>query len=133
MLFNDLFWLVALHFIVDFQLQSDFVAANKVPGNHDSWPWVLTAHAAAHGAAVALVLNPVFGFAEFVFHWGLDYAKSKGALGHGICWYDDRSGAAYFPESPMAGTEFSHLISHLCSRALMAQHGSAKTNSSKTN
>ena len=83
MLFNDLFWLVALHFIVDFQLQSDFVAANKVPGNYVGWPWVLTAHAAAHGAAVAWVLNPVFGLAEFICHWGLDYAKSKGVLGHG--------------------------------------------------
>ena len=83
MLFNDLFWLVALHFIVDFQLQSDFVAANKVPGNYVGWPWVLTAHAAAHGAAVAWVLNPIFGLAEFICHWGLDYAKSKGVLGHG--------------------------------------------------
>lgn len=83
MLFNDLFWLVALHFIMDYQLQSDFVAANKVPGRYVGWPWVLTAHAAAHGAAVAWVLDPVFGLAEFTLHWAVDYAKSKGLLGEG--------------------------------------------------
>ncbi|MEM1146821.1 MAG: DUF3307 domain-containing protein [Pseudomonadota bacterium] len=83
MLFNDLFWLVTLHFIVDFQLQSDFIAANKVPGSYSGWPWVLTAHAAAHGAAVALIINPIFGLAEFAFHWALDYTKAKGGLGQG--------------------------------------------------
>lgn len=83
MLLNDLFWLVALHFIADFQLQTDFVAANKVPGHYHGWPWVMTAHAAAHGAAVAFVLDPIYGVAEFIVHWIIDYAKSKGLLGEG--------------------------------------------------
>lgn len=83
MLTYDLFWLVTLHFIADFQLQSDFIAANKVPGRHPGWPWIMTAHAAAHGAVVAFILDPRFGVAEFVAHWIIDYAKTKGIFGDG--------------------------------------------------
>ncbi|MEL6662103.1 MAG: DUF3307 domain-containing protein [Pseudomonadota bacterium] len=83
MIFHDLFWLVALHFIADFQLQSDFIAANKIPGRYGGWPFVMTAHAACHGAAVAVILGPAFGAAEFVSHWLIDYAKSRSHFGDG--------------------------------------------------
>ena len=80
---DQLFWLVALHFVADFQLQSDFIAQNKSPGSNVNWPWVLSAHAAVHAAMVGFVLNPLFGLLEFITHWGLDYLKSKGAIGTG--------------------------------------------------
>ena len=50
---DQLFWLVVLHFIFDFQLQSDFIARNKSPGSGHVWPWVLSAHAAGHGTGAA--------------------------------------------------------------------------------
>ncbi|MEM7766893.1 MAG: DUF3307 domain-containing protein [Pseudomonadota bacterium] len=82
-LFTLAFWLVASHFVADFQLQSDFVARNKTPGAAIFWPWVMTAHAALHGALVALVLNPLFGLAEFLSHWAIDYGKARGWFGAG--------------------------------------------------
>ena len=81
MFLDALFWLIVLHFVVDYQLQSDFIAANKVPGRYSAWYFVMTAHSAAHGAAVAYVLNPLLGLAEFVSHWLIDTAKSKGLMG----------------------------------------------------
>jgi len=81
MFLDALFWLIVLHFIADYQLQSDFIAANKVPGSYQAWYFVMTAHAALHGAAVAYVLNPLFGLAEFISHWLIDTAKSKGYMG----------------------------------------------------
>ncbi len=78
------FWLVALHFIGDFQMQNDFIAENKQPGGSGTWPWVLSAHAAGHAVLVALVLGPVFGAAEFIAHWICDYAKSHGWMGRGM-------------------------------------------------
>ncbi|MEL6285145.1 MAG: DUF3307 domain-containing protein [Pseudomonadota bacterium] len=81
--FEQAFWLVALHFAADYHLQSDFVATSKVPGTGAIWPWVMTAHAALHGLFVALVLGPWLGLAEFVTHWLIDLAKSRGWLGTG--------------------------------------------------
>lgn len=81
MFLDALFWLIVLHFIADYQLQTDFIAANKVPGRYQGWYFVMTAHAAVHGAAVAYVLSPLFGLAEFVSHWLIDTAKSKGFMG----------------------------------------------------
>lgn len=77
------FWLIALHFIADFHLQSDFVVRSKVPGSTPVWPWVMTAHSALHGAMVAFVLGPMFGLAEFAAHWLIDHAKTQGRLGKG--------------------------------------------------
>ncbi|MEL6244695.1 MAG: DUF3307 domain-containing protein [Pseudomonadota bacterium] len=82
-LFTKAFWLIALHFVADFHLQSDFVAKNKLPGSVAIWPWVMTAHAALHGAMVGAILGPVFGIAEFAAHWLIDHAKGRGWLGEG--------------------------------------------------
>ena len=76
-----LFWLFVLHFIADFQLQSNYMARNKVPGTSSHWPWVLAAHSAAHGAAVGFLLSPLLGLLEWVAHGVTDTLKSRGALG----------------------------------------------------
>ena len=80
MIFETLFWLIAFHFIADFQLQSDYVATNKIPGSNPAWSLVMTSHAAVHGVAVAYILNPLYGAAEFVTHWLIDTAKSTGII-----------------------------------------------------
>ncbi|MEM0986866.1 MAG: DUF3307 domain-containing protein [Pseudomonadota bacterium] len=77
------FWLVALHFIADFHLQTDFIVREKAPSGNAIWPWVMSAHAAMHGIMVALVLSPIYGVAEWVAHWLIDYAKSTGRLRSG--------------------------------------------------
>jgi hypothetical protein len=77
------FWLVVLHFLCDFHLQSDFIARGKQPGSGAKWPWVMTAHAAVQGGAVAVILGPAAGLAETAAHWLIDYGKSKGWLGKG--------------------------------------------------
>lgn len=81
MLFEQAFWLITLHFVADFHLQSDFIARNKVQGSSIVWPWVLTAHSALHGAVVGYILNPFLGLAEFVAHWIIDHSKGLGWLG----------------------------------------------------
>ena len=78
--FDQLFWLFVLHFIADFRLQSDFMARNKAQGS-PHWPWVLSAHAATHAAAVGIILSPVLGVAEFIVHAATDFLKDRGLLG----------------------------------------------------
>ena len=92
LVFEKLFWLAALHFIGDFQLQNDFIAENKQPGRSPLWPGVLSAHAAGHAVLVALVLGPAFGAAEFVAHWLSDFAKARGWMGVGpVGFYVDQA------------------------------------------
>ena len=74
---EQLVLLLALHFVADFQLQSDYIAKNKSPGSGPQWPWVLTAHSAGHGIAVGFVLSPFWGVIEFVTHWLLDFTKAR--------------------------------------------------------
>lgn len=80
---EKIFWLVALHFVADFHLQSDFIAKNKRPGSSPIWHWVLTAHSLLHGVMVAFVLNPLFGLFEALTHGLIDYSKESGRLGTG--------------------------------------------------
>lgn len=76
----------ALHFLLDFPLQGDFLARAK---NHVTplpgipWGLCLFAHAFLQAAGVALVLPLAFGAAELVSHFALDYAKNAGVLGTG--------------------------------------------------
>ncbi len=80
-IFEQVFWLVSLHFIADFNLQTQFMSENKHPNSSPFWPVVLTAHSAAHGVMVALILGPIAGVLEFVSHWLTDVAKSHKIFG----------------------------------------------------
>lgn len=88
-----IFWLLVAHAVADYPLQSDWMAKAKnrhqplgyVPAGQTPqaiWPWVLSAHAATHGGAVALATGSVeLGIAEFVLHWLIDAAKCENLTG----------------------------------------------------
>ncbi len=83
------------HFVADYPLQSEFIAKGKnrfrpvdlatvPPGQvpQTIWPWVLTAHAATHGAAVFIITQSVpLAVAETVSHWLIDYGKCANRYG----------------------------------------------------
>ncbi len=88
------YWLIIGHFVMDFWAQSDALA--KMKNRHRSpasfappgqtpqilWPYALTAHAAMHGAAVALVTGEIgLGLAETVSHWIIDFGKCENFYG----------------------------------------------------
>lgn len=75
--------LVAAHFIADFPLQTDAIAAGKnrnlgrLKFGVNWWYW-LTAHSMTHGVAVGLVTgNALLGTSEAVAHWLIDYGKCE--------------------------------------------------------
>jgi hypothetical protein len=83
------------HFVADYPLQSDFMAKGKnrfrpvdpatiPPGQKPMlvWPWILTAHAGTHGAAVYLVTGmPILAALEILSHWLIDYGKCANRYG----------------------------------------------------
>lgn len=89
------FLLILGHFVADYPLQSDFIAKGKnrfrpvdpasiPPGQKPMlvWPWVLTAHAGTHAAAVYLVTgSAALAAAELVCHWVIDYGKCANRYG----------------------------------------------------
>ena len=92
----ELFFLLCLgHFVADYLLQSDFIAKGKnrfravdlasiPPGQTPQtvWPWVLSAHAGTHGAAVYLVTGmPILAALEMISHWLIDYGKCANRYG----------------------------------------------------
>lgn len=80
-----LFLLLAGHFVADYTLQSDFIAANKNRKGPNIVPWyyVLTAHSATHGFIVAMVTQVWWlGFAEMTFHALSDFLKSENKISH---------------------------------------------------
>ncbi|MBM5817887.1 MAG: DUF3307 domain-containing protein [Cyanobacteria bacterium K_Offshore_surface_m2_239] len=75
--------LLMAHFLCDFGLQSDRMAREKCPGGDSTlpWGWWLTAHAAIHGLAVALLTGvPGLGLAEMAVHAWIDHAKCAGRI-----------------------------------------------------
>ncbi len=76
--------LIGGHALADYPLQGDFLAKAKnrtapIPG----FPWwqALGAHAAIHGAFVALITGIWWlFFAEAIIHWITDDAKCRGKL-----------------------------------------------------
>jgi hypothetical protein len=89
------FWLMCGHALADFALQSEAMAAGKnyntpvdyakiPPGQTPQtvWPYWLTAHALVHAGTVGVITqSPLVGFAEFLCHWVIDYAKCRGLTG----------------------------------------------------
>ena len=83
------------HFVADYPLQSDFISKGKnrfrpidptsiPPGQVPMvvWPWVLTAHASTHAAAVLLITaSPALALLELVSHWAIDYGKCANRYG----------------------------------------------------
>lgn len=92
----ELFFLLCLgHFVADYPLQSDFIAKGKnrwrpvdpasIPMGQTPqtvWPWVLTAHAATHAAAVFLITqSALLAALELIVHWAIDYGKCANRYG----------------------------------------------------
>lgn len=102
-----LFLLFAAHALVDFTFQTEWIAREKnrhagPPARYDPvlhgpvqtvWPYVMTAHAVQHGAAVYLVTQSLsLGLAETVAHWVIDFLKCEKVYGihtdqalHALC------------------------------------------------
>lgn len=87
-----MFWLLVVHSIADFPLQSEWMVLSKVRGSKHPestsshpdliWLHVLSSHAAVHAGAVALVTQNIwYGVAEFVAHWIIDFLKGEGYFG----------------------------------------------------
>ena len=72
------------HFLCDYPLQGDFLAAAKnhrkpIPGV--PWYQALMAHSAIQAGMVWLVTGKLWlAGVEFVFHAGIDWAKSNGNI-----------------------------------------------------
>lgn len=83
-----LFALIIGHAVADYPMQGKFLAIRKnrhikpleyggeVPPS--LWVYCLSAHSLVHAGAVWLITGSViFGFAEFVLHWAIDFAKCE--------------------------------------------------------
>ncbi len=83
-----LFALIIGHALADYPLQGKFLAIRKnrhvksldygtdVPSG--IWVYCLSAHSLVHAGAVWIISgSPVLGFAEFVLHWLIDFAKCE--------------------------------------------------------
>lgn len=74
--------LVAVHFVADYPLQTDFVAKFKCrAASLPAVPWyyVMAGHAATHGLGVGLATGSVgIGCLEAVAHFGIDVLKCDG-------------------------------------------------------
>lgn len=89
------FQLLCGHAIADFALQTDWIARNKnrhnIPAGYDPklhgpmqtiWPYVLSAHALIHGAAVMIITgSALLGFFEALSHWLIDFYKCEKLYG----------------------------------------------------
>jgi hypothetical protein len=89
-----LFLLLASHAVVDYSLQTEWIAKNKnrhaggAPSGYDPrlhgslqrvWPYVLSAHALEHGLGVYLATGGRIdlALAETAAHWMIDLAKCE--------------------------------------------------------
>lgn len=82
-----LFELVALHCLLDYAGQGDFMSRAKSPrAPVPGVPWrpVLMAHACIHAGGVFLVTHSlILAALEYVLHYALDFMKCNGDLGAG--------------------------------------------------
>jgi hypothetical protein len=78
---DALFFMFVGHCLMDYCLQTDFIAKHKSPHNSlpgVPWYYVMTAHAATHAGVVGFILNPYLGVAEGAAHWIIDLFKCEG-------------------------------------------------------
>jgi hypothetical protein len=79
-----LLWLLLVHFLCDFGLQSDRMAREKCSGCDATlpWGWWLTAHASIHGLGVGVVTgSPSLALAELLLHALIDRLKCQRCYG----------------------------------------------------
>ena len=87
-----LFWLLVVHAICDFPLQTEWMVKSKAPSARQPrssssnpgliWVHVLSSHAMIHAGGVALVTGSIMlGMAEFIAHWLTDFGKGKQLYG----------------------------------------------------
>lgn len=78
---NTLFLLVCGHAVADFGLQSEWAAANKVPGR-PYWYHMMASHCLMHALGVFLATQSLgCAVGEMVAHFAIDTAKSQGKIG----------------------------------------------------
>ena len=85
---ETIFWLLVVHALCDFSLQTDVMAKGKSrhyrtepPAGQASFPcWAfwLSAHALIWGGGMALVLGPALGAVAALAHWLTDFCKCEG-------------------------------------------------------
>lgn len=96
MLVALIFYLLVVHALMDYALQTDTIATCKCRSCDSAvakavpWYYWLTAHAGLHGAAVGVVVR-WFGFgwnavailaiAETIIHWIIDFGKCEKCYG----------------------------------------------------
>ena len=84
-MFELAFKLLIGHALADFVLQPTSMANGKCrhfksmeKNTGPNWPYWLTAHALVHGGMAWLITgNILFGLAEVIIHWIIDYAKCE--------------------------------------------------------
>lgn len=89
-MFMELFFKLLIgHAIADFALQTEAIALGKNrhlkpygihagQKSHTIWWHYMTAHSLIHAGAVWIITGNVwFALAEFVLHWGIDYARCE--------------------------------------------------------
>jgi hypothetical protein len=74
-----------VHALADFPLQGDYLAKVKQRAGASSfheWFMALTAHSLIHAGGVWVITGSVlYGLAEFVLHWVIDFGKGEGRYG----------------------------------------------------
>jgi uncharacterized membrane protein (DUF485 family) len=89
-----LWYMLCGHALMDYPLQTDFIAKNKCPGHGSRavpWYYIMAAHAALHGMAVTSAiglsvgrLTPgtvLAGIYETVLHFFIDVLKCENCIG----------------------------------------------------
>lgn len=80
-MFELMLLLMIVHFVVDYQFQSDFVALNKNRKFNKTvvpWYYVMLSHCCCHALPLWFLLNPFYAVAELICHFIIDVAKCEG-------------------------------------------------------
>lgn len=83
---ETLFALLAVHCLLDYAAQGDFMAQAKnrnTAAGKQLWVWVLPSHGLIHGGGVFLVTGSVWlGIAETVAHTVIDFLKCDNRISY---------------------------------------------------